>query len=152
MPYSEYALRLETQKKVIENFAPSDGIQLLEAPYELDQFLQVVQGLENQPERGQRCEKCMDLRIQRTAEYAANNHFDYFCTTLSVSPHKDAQLLHDLSEKYSKKYNIAHIPADFKKNNGYLESIRLSKEWQLYRQNYCGCIFSKPKESQSSHR
>ncbi len=143
MPEAEYKLRLEAQIKVLDKLNPPHKIKLIEAPYEPQEFLDIAKGLEHEPERGKRCKKCMELRIKETAEFAAKNKFDYFCTTLSVSPHKDAVLLNSLSEKYAKKFEINTIPADFKKNNGFLESIRLSKEFEIYRQDYCGCLFSK---------
>lgn len=145
MPSSEYDLRLQTQKDVLQNLTLSRNIKLVEAPYDPQEFLSISKGLENEPERGKRCKKCIELRIQKTAKFASDNGFDYFCTTLSVSPHKDAELINSLSEKYAEIYNINTIPTDFKKRNGYLESIRLSKELGLYRQDYCGCIFSKQK-------
>jgi len=143
MPMEEYNLRLAAQKQVLKGLTFTHPVHLVEACYDPAEFLQNVKGLENEPERGKRCEKCIELRIQKSAEYAAKNNFDFFCTTLSVSPHKNAVLLHSLSEKYSELYNIKTLPADFKKKNGYLTSIRLSKELGLYRQDYCGCIFSK---------
>lgn len=148
MPKSEYNLRLKAQKEVLDGLSFPNKVSLVEPPYDQNDFLLAVRGLEDEPERGARCEICMDLRIKKTAEYAAENGFDYFCTTLSVSPHKDAMLLHKLSEKYAASENIKTLPADFKKKNGFLESIRLSKELNIYRQNYCGCIFSKQKSDE----
>ncbi len=143
MPQSEYNLRLETQKEVLNKLKLPHEVKLIEGTYEPEIFLKEAAGLENESERGKRCEKCMELRIRNTAKFALENGFDYFCTTLSVSPHKDAELLNFLSEKYASAFKINTIPADFKKKNGFLQSITLSKELQLYRQDYCGCIFSK---------
>ena len=148
MPLDEYQLRLETQKKVLSTLPLPNPVSLIDAPYDIDLFLATVKGLEDEPERGKRCDACIALRLKNSAQYAAKNHFDFFCTTLSVSPHKDALLLHTLSEKYSKQFGIPALPADFKKNNGYLNSIHLSKELGLYRQSYCGCIFSKQKSDE----
>lgn len=145
MPRSEYGLRLETQKKVLSEMTFPHPVKLVEAPYDLDTFLEKIKGYENEPERGKRCDICMEMRICKSAEYAAENNFDFFCTTLSVSPHKDAVLLHTLSQKYADIYSVTALPADFKKKSGYLTSVSLSKELGLYRQNYCGCIFSKSK-------
>ncbi len=142
MPESEYKLRLETQKEVLNKLKLPYKVNLIDIPYDSQEFLKEIKGLENEPEHGIRCEKCMDLRIKNTAKFASENGFDYFCTTLSVSPHKDAVLLNALSEKYASLFEISTIPADFKKQNGFLQSIKLSKELQLYRQDYCGCIFS----------
>lgn len=144
-PESEYCLRLETQKRVLSTLPLPNKATLIEGSYDPQSFFEIIKGLEQEPERGARCAKCIEQRIEKTAAYAADNGFDYFCTTLSVSPHKDAELLHQLSLKYADKYGVPALPADFKKRNGYLESIRLSKELNLYRQNYCGCIFSKQK-------
>ncbi len=146
MPKSEYAQRLTTQKDVLSKLTFPNPVHLIEPPYDQKEFLEIARGLESEPERGKRCEKCMDLRLRKSAEYAAANGYDFFCTTLSVSPHKDAILLNNLSEKYADKFQISTFPADFKKKGGFLESIRLSKELGLYRQNYCGCIFSKHNE------
>ena len=143
MPKEEYLLRLQTQKAVLEGMNFPHTVHLAEGPYEIQQFLTQVKGLEDEPERGKRCDICMDMRIKESARYAAQHHFDYFCTALSVSPHKNAILLNDLSSQYATEFSIPALPADFKKKNGYLTSIRLSKELGLYRQNYCGCIFSK---------
>ena len=143
MPEPEYKLRLETQKEVLNKLKLPHEVKLIEGAYDRNEFLKSIAGLENEPERGERCKKCMELRIKNTAKFAFENGFDYFCTTLSVSPHKDAALLNSLSEKYASLFKIKTIPADFKKQNGFLQSTKLSKELQLYRQDYCGCIFSK---------
>jgi len=142
MPKDEYIKRLNAQKKVLTDLPFPTPIHLVEPKYDPGEFFSIAKGLENEPERGKRCEKCIDLRLKKSAEYAAQNKFDYFCSTLSVSPHKDALLLNNLSEHYSKAFCVNTFPADFKKKNGFLESTRLSKELGIYRQNYCGCIFS----------
>lgn len=143
MPLEEYELRLQTQKEVINRLCLPHSVQLVTPEYNVNEFLNIAKGFETEPERGERCKRCMALRIQKSAEYAAAHHFDYFCTTLSVSPHKDAVLLHALSEKFASEYHIPALPADFKKKGGFLESTKISKQLNLYRQNYCGCIFSK---------
>ncbi len=143
MPESEYELRLKTQLEVIEHFSATNPIKIISYPYDPSEFLSLARGLENEPERGKRCDLCMEQRIKKTAAYASENQYDFFCTTLSVSPHKDPELLNTLSSHYSKIYAIPYLPADFKKKGGFQESIRLSKELSLYRQAYCGCIFSK---------
>ena len=143
MPQDEYHLRLKAQKEALSKLTFRHPVSLVEAKYDPQEFISIAAGYEDEPERGKRCQKCMDLRLKKSAEYAAQNGFDYFCTTLSVSPHKDVGLLNELSFKYAQEYRIQTIPADFKKKNGFLESIRLSKEIGLYRQDYCGCIFSK---------
>ena len=143
MPKSEYDRRLSAQKDVLEKLHFRYPVHLIEPRYDPQEFLEISKGLEAEPERGKRCEKCIELRLRQSARYAAENGYDYFCSTLSVSPHKDADLLNTVSNKYALEFNIHAVPADFKKKNGYLESIRLSKEIDLYRQNYCGCIFLK---------
>ncbi len=140
MPDTEYSKRLETQKQVLGNFK---DVKFLEGDPSNEPFLQLIKGLENESEHGARCHKCIEMRISSTAKLAKDLAFDYFCTTLSVSPHKDAELINSLSEKYATLYSVPALPSDFKKKNGYLNSIRLSKEMDLYRQDYCGCIFSK---------
>ncbi len=148
MPEEEFNKRLTAQKIVIDRLSFPYPIDLVVPPYDVSEYTSVIAGLEQEPERGKRCQKCMELRISKTAEYAAQENFDYFCTTLSVSPHKDAALLFDLSNKYARLHDIKSLPADFKKKNGYLESIRISKELALYRQNYCGCIYAKNKSDE----
>ena len=106
-------------------------------------FSSLAKGLENLKEGGKRCDLCFDLRLSKTAEFAKDNQFDLFTTTLTVSPHKNAKQINLIGDAISKKYNIEFMQADFKKENGYLRSIQISKELGLYRQNYCGCIFSK---------
>lgn len=148
MPEAEYHKRLATQLQVLEQLPLPTRVHFVEGKYDNDTYLTLVKGLENEPEHGKRCEICMNMRIRKCAEFAAANGFDLFCTTLSVSPHKDAELLYRLSEQASSEFGIRFLPADFKKKNGFLESTRLSKELGLYRQNYCGCIFSKWDEAE----
>ena len=106
-------------------------------------FHQTVKGLENLPEGGNRCFLCYKLRLQKTAELAVANNFDYFGTTLTVSPYKNSQKLNEIGKELSEIYNIKYLYSDFKKNNGYKRSIELSQKYNLYRQDYCGCVFSK---------
>lgn len=102
-----------------------------------------IEGLENEAEEGARCEKCIRLRLEKTAQFAKEKGFKIFATTLTVSPHKNAEMINEIGQELAEKYNIKYLTADFKKNNGYLRSIELSKELDLYRQNYCGCLYSK---------
>lgn len=138
-PEEEYALRLEHQMKVLEHvkadFMPCD--------YDGEAFEAIVRGYEQEIEGGERCTRCFALRIEETARRAAEGGFDYYCTTLSVSPHKDAQRINALGEEFGEKYGVKWLPSDFKKRGGYQRSIALSREWELYRQDYCGCLFSK---------
>ena len=116
---------------------------LIVADYNADEFYSAVKGMEDLPEGGERCYVCYKLRLERTAQLAAERGFDYFGTTLSISPYKNAQWLGDISEELSGIYSVRNLPADFKKRGGYKRSIELSKQYSLYRQDYCGCIFSK---------
>lgn len=139
-PQAEYDLRLEHQKKVL---AAMPEVKLMECAYEGDRYVQAVKGLEKEPEGGERCTVCFRLRLEETARLAAEGKFDYFCTTLTVSPHKDAQRINAIGKELAEQYGVAWLPADFKKREGYKQSIALSKELELYRQDYCGCLYSK---------
>ena len=139
-PPEEYEKRLLNQKKVVEKTA---WATLMPSKYDHGEFLTAVKGLETEPEGGARCTECFKIRLLKTAKAARNGGFDYFATTLSVSPHKNAALLGELGEKIGEEYGVKHLPSDFKKREGYKRSIELSKELDLYRQDYCGCEFSK---------
>ena len=141
-PESEYQKRLSEQKKIIENMPFKNPVRLMPCGYDETEFLSAAKGFESEREGGSRCEKCFRLRMEETALLAKKNGFDYFTTTLSVSPHKNAPLLNKIGEELSEKYNIKYLYADFKKKEGYKRSIILSKEYDLYRQDYCGCRFS----------
>lgn len=138
----EFIKRADEQIRFVKEVY-GESVKVVIEKYNSQEYLKTVKGYENEPERGLRCEKCFYLRLNKTAEYAQNNKFDCICTTLSVSPYKNAPLLNAIGEEVCKGKNIEWIYADFKKNNGYLRSIKLSEEYGLYRQNYCGCIFSK---------
>lgn len=139
----EYQKRVDEITKFIGTAAFAKNVDIVEGPYEPELFFEISKGLEDEPERGKRCYKCYELRMDNAAKYAKENGFDLFTTTLSISPHKNAKWLNEIGMSLSKKYNIDYLYSDFKKNNGYLRSIQLSKEYGLYRQNYCGCIYSK---------
>lgn len=140
-PEAEYQKRLFWQKKLPELSGLSVG--LLQAPYRGEDFSAVAAGLEAEPEGGARCAACLSLRLGETAKTAASLGFDYFCTTLSVSPHKNAEQINRLGEHFEKRYPARWLPSDFKKAGGYQRSIALSNAFGLYRQNYCGCLFSQ---------
>ena len=142
MPRAEYDLRLDAQRKVLTSQGIAKEVALIEGEYDVENFLAAARGLECEKEGGARCAKCFYLRLKRTAERAKDGGFDYFTTTLTVSPHKNAQLINEIGQKVAKEVGVPFLPCDFKKNNGYLNSIRLSKELDLYRQNYCGCAYS----------
>lgn len=118
-------------------------IEILDCDHEASKYAEAVKGLEDCPEGGDRCTVCYALRLEKTAEAAAAHGFDYFTTTLTISPLKDADRLNTIGEAMGQKYNVAFLPSDFKKKDGYLRSIQLSKEYGLYRQNYCGCQYSR---------
>ncbi|MBP0979709.1 MAG: epoxyqueuosine reductase QueH [Oscillospiraceae bacterium] len=145
-PFEEYIRRLEEQKLFIKNFNLNldlkNKINLIEGSYDKD-FYEYYKGLESEPERGRRCLVCYYQRLLKTACLAREYNYNYFTTTLTISPHKDAQVINNLGEQLEKKYNIKYLYSDFKKKEGYKKSIELSKKYNLYRQDYCGCIFSK---------
>jgi predicted adenine nucleotide alpha hydrolase (AANH) superfamily ATPase len=118
-------------------------ITVVSEKYSPEEFFEVSKGLEKEPEGGERCFKCYRLRLQKTAEYAKETGAQYFTTTLSISPYKNAEKLNEIGKEISEKVGVDYLYSDFKKKNGYKRSIELSKEYNLYRQDYCGCIFSK---------
>ncbi|MCQ2399295.1 MAG: epoxyqueuosine reductase QueH [Clostridia bacterium] len=138
-PKAEYEKRVEE----IKRFCSLKNIKVIEERYVPNEFDDAVKGLENEKEGGARCFKCYALRLDETARFAKENGYEYFCSTLSVSPYKNAEKLNEIGEELSKKYGVKHLPNDFKKGDGYLRSIRLSEEYGLYRQNFCGCVYSK---------
>ncbi|MEE1155008.1 MAG: epoxyqueuosine reductase QueH, partial [Acutalibacteraceae bacterium] len=142
-PDKEYRYRAEEQKRLIESMPVKNKVTFLEGDYIPTLFFDTVKGLENEPEGGARCEKCFNLRLESTAQQAKNKGFDYFATTLTISPLKNAQVINNIGVQLSDKYGVKYLAGDFKKKNGYKRSIVLSKEYNLYRQNYCGCVFSK---------
>lgn len=139
-PREEYELRLENQLKVLERIP---GVTLAPCGYDGGAYDEAVRGLENEPEGGARCTECFALRLDFAARVAKRLGCDYFATTLTVSPHKDAQRINAIGEALAGKYGVKWLPADFKKRDGYKRSIELSREFGLYRQNYCGCLYSK---------
>ncbi len=138
----EYEKRAEEIKRFL-SVAYKDKVGLITEDYLPSEYLNAVNGLENQPEGGARCEKCFYLRLKKTAEYAQKNSFDFITATLTVSPYKNAKLINQVGESVCENSAIKWLYSDFKKANGYLRSIELSKLFGLYRQNYCGCVFSK---------
>ena len=128
----------------LERFVEQAGYHypVVELPYDPQEFYSAVTGLENEPERGGRCTVCYRLRMRRAAQYAKEHGFDWFTTTLSISPHKDAARINQIGQELEAEFGIRHLPSDFKKQNGYLRSLQLSEEYGLYRQDYCGCEFS----------
>ena len=141
-PQDEYEKRKQEQIKVCKNFE----IPFIDADYDNNAWRKFVEGLENEKEGGARCEKCFCFRLKKTAEFAKTHGFEIFASTLSVSPHKNTNVINAVGEEISKSMQIDFLPESFKKKDGYLRSINLSKELDLYRQNYCGCLFSKRRE------
>lgn len=142
-PTDEYEKRKSEQIRFIQEFKGKHPIELMDIDYDNETFRNVVKGLENELEGGKRCEKCFQLRLTKTAELASKYNYDFFGTTLTVSPYKNHLLINKIGEELSGYYNIKFLYSDFKKQNGYKNSIELSKKYNLYRQHYCGCLFSK---------
>ena len=141
-PKSEYDLRLTNQIKLIKEFEKQGKLTLIEIPYDEQEFFSNIKGLEQEKEGGKRCTECFKLRLEQSAKIAKEQNFDYFTTTLTVSPHKNAPLINEIGFNLAEKYGVKFLPSDFKKKNGYKRSIELSKQFDLYRQDYCGCVFS----------
>lgn len=137
-PEAEYEKRLRCQRELLRHIPA----KLLDCPWDGDAFETIARGLEEEPEGGARCTACFLLRLEETAKRAAEGGFDYFCTTLTVSPHKDAERINRIGQAMGARYGVRWLPSDFKKRNGYLRSIQLAKEYGLYRQDWCGCRFS----------
>ena len=139
----EYQKRLDEVKKFIKEFKVKYPIEILDSKYDPETFLKMTKGMEDIPERGERCYKCYELRLKESLKVAEENNFDYFTTTLTLSPYKNVDWLNEIGERISKDSKVKFLNSDFKKRNGYKESIELSKEYNLYRQDYCGCSYSK---------
>ena len=142
-PIQEYNFRLEELSRLLKEMKEAENIEVLPCEYDPETFYEIAKGLEKEKEGGERCFKCYRLRLEKTAEAAKEKSFDYFTTTLSISPYKNAEKLNEIGKELSEKYNVPYLFSDFKKKNGYKRSIELSKEYDLYRQDYCGCIYSK---------
>ncbi len=145
-PYTEYEKRKQEQIKFIKEFNLENKdniIEFKEALYENEIYQNYVKGLEQEKEGGARCNKCFYLRLKNTALKAKENNFEYFGTTLTVSPHKNSQIINEIGEKIEKEIGIKFIYGDFKKNDGYKKSIEYSKKYNLYRQDYCGCHYAR---------
>ena len=164
-PGEDYEKRVREQKRLIrelsvhqqaalnqgkcDNFYP---VHMVAGPYEPQRFYEMAKGLEQEPEGGMRCKKCYRLRLEEAARLAAEGGYDYFTTTLSISPLKNAQWLNEIGEELEAIYSVRHLPSDFKKRNGYQRSVELSKEYGLYRQDYCGCVFSREERACQTNR
>lgn len=142
-PREEFEKRAAEQQRLVSEMQLKNPVCVVVDNYDPNEFYSAVKGFEHIPEGGERCFICYRLRLERAAEYAAQHDFDYFCSTLSISPLKNAAKLNEIGAELSEIYNVRNLPSDFKKRGGYLRSIQLSKQYALYRQNYCGCVFSK---------
>ncbi len=144
-PKSEYEKRSSEQQKFIKEFNKNTGysVKYLEEPYDPKSFFKKTKGLEDEPEGGERCEHCIAYRLDIVAKKAQELNFDYFGSTLTISPHKNSSLINKVGISMKKIYSTKYLPSDFKKNNGYKRSIEMCEEYDIYRQCYCGCIYSK---------
>lgn len=158
-PEEEYFKRVEEQKHFIHQFWQNVSgaadqksyfkIEFLEGKYETDRFYQMVKGMEQLPEGGDRCFRCYELRLREAAKYARELGMDYFTTTLSISPLKNAEKLNEIGEMLAEEYGVSYLVSDFKKRDGYKRSAELSREYNMYRQDYCGCVFSMEERQKS---
>ncbi|MCH5204624.1 MAG: epoxyqueuosine reductase QueH [Oscillospiraceae bacterium] len=142
-PKEEFIKRAEEQQRLISQMNAENPVSLVVDEYDPNEFFEAVRGLEHIKEGGERCFVCYRLRLERAAKYAKEYNFDYFCTTLSISPLKNAQKINETGEELSEIYAVKFLPSDFKKKGGYQRSVELSREYGLYRQDYCGCMFSR---------
>lgn len=142
-PKQEYEDRKEELVRLIKEMGLSAEVTFLEGSYQPEDFFAMAKGLEDLPEGGERCFKCYEMRLRESARIAAEQGAEYFATTLTISPLKNAQKLNEVGERLAAEYGVKYLPSDFKKKNGYKRSVELSVQYELYRQNYCGCVFSK---------
>lgn len=141
-PPEEYHRRVKEQQNLIQAMTLTNKVHFVEGDYLPDVYYSQIKGMELEPEGGERCFLCYEMRLREAAVLAKSGGYDYFTTTLSISPHKNAEKLNEIGEALSKEYEVNFLPSDFKKKNGYKRSIELSKEYGLYRQDYCGCVYS----------
>ncbi len=139
----EYEYRLSEEKRLVSLMSFENPVKVIEGKYNPEEFFKAVKGFENEPEGGKRCENCFRLRLEASAKFAKEKKFDFFTTTLTISPLKNADKLNSIGVQLAEKHGVKWLYSDFKKREGYKRSIILSKEYSLYRQNYCGCVFSK---------
>ena len=149
-PKEEFDRRFRTQVELIEKMGLADKVNILAEPWKSEDYYRRVKGLENEPEGGKRCAECFRLRLLETARLAKHYGYDYFCTTLTLSRHKDAVLINTIGEEIAGAVGVSWLPSDFKKRNGENRSIELSEQYGLYRQLYCGCEFSLRKREETA--
>ncbi|WP_071705454.1 epoxyqueuosine reductase QueH [Murdochiella vaginalis] len=141
-PPEEYAFREQEQKRLLSAMPSPHPLHFLPAAYHPEDYFAAVKGMEDLPEKGDRCRVCFTLRLEATAKVAKEQGFDYFTTTLSLSPHKNAELLNEIGGTLAEQYGVSYLFSDFKKKNGFKRSTELSAQYGMYRQDYCGCLFS----------
>ena len=149
-PKEEFDRRFKTQVELIEKMGLADKVDILAEPWKSEDYYRRIKGLENEPEGGKRCAECFRLRLLETARLARHYGYDYFCTTLTLSRHKDAVLINSIGEEIARATGVSWLPSDFKKRNGENRSIELSEQYGLYRQLYCGCEFSLRKREEAA--
>ena len=142
-PRKEYEKRKAEQIRLIESMPVKNDVNFADCDYDCNEFFKIAKGYEDCREGGERCFRCYEQRLRRTAQEAQKGGYDCFCTTLSISPLKNAQKINEIGERLSEEYGVLWLPSDFKKREGYKRSIELSKEYNLYRQNFCGCVYSR---------
>lgn len=142
-PENEYSIRVEEQRNIINTMILSSNVSFIQGKYDPKEYYNAIRGFENSEEGGERCFACYELRLRQAAKLAKELKYDYFATTLSISPHKNALKINEIGQEIAREFGIKHLPSDFKKKNGYKRSIELSKLYGLYRQDYCGCIYSQ---------
>ena len=147
-PDNEYEIRSAEQKRFIGEFKAKNPLSYIDVPFAPDEFYGRVKGLEKEKEGGKRCEKCFELRLEKTADLAREKGFDYFATTLTISPMKNAALINEIGNRLEKECGVKYLASDFKKKNGFKRSTELSRQYNLYRQDYCGCVFSKQERTE----
>ncbi|MBR3738738.1 MAG: epoxyqueuosine reductase QueH [Eubacterium sp.] len=142
-PKEEFEKRFSEQKRLIEALETKNKVSLIKGEYNERDFFDIAKGFENAKEGYERCFRCYRLRLEKTAQTAKKENFDYFCTTLSISPLKNSQKINEIGFETAEKYGVCWLPSDFKKKEGFKRSIELSREYDLYRQDFCGCVYSK---------
>ena len=142
-PKQEYEDRKDELMRLISEMGLSTQVTFLEGAYQPEDFFAMAKGMEDLPEGGERCFKCYEMRLRESAKIAKEQGAEYFATTLTISPLKNAQKLNEIGERLAEEYGVKYLSSDFKKKNGYKRSVELSAQYELYRQNYCGCVFSK---------
>ncbi len=142
-PKEEFDKRVDELRRFVQQFPLQNPVEICVGEYCPEEFLEMAKGLEQEPEGGSRCYRCYEQRLRKTAQLCREGAYDYFTTTLSISPYKRADWLNEIGERLADEYGLTYLVSDFKKKNGYRRSIELSREYQLYRQDYCGCVYSK---------